>query len=469
MDSFDPGNSEQATAFWRSALDRLRYNSLDRYRPYPKQAEFHKHGASKRERLFAAANQVGKTIAGSMEVAMHLSGKYPEWWEGRRWDRPVVSWAAGITGETTRDSVQRMLLGRPGAQGTGSIPRDDILGVTSARGVSDLADTILVQHVTGGISQCVLKTYEKGREKWQAESLDLVWFDEEPDFPIYTEGLTRTNATGGIVFITFTPLLGMSDVVRRFWVEESPDRATTKMDITEAIHIDPEQRRRIIDSYLPHEREARAYGIPVLGSGRVFPIEESKIAVDAFPIPKHWTQIGGLDFGIDHPTAAVRLCHDRDDDVVYVDACYRVRDATPLTHCERLKPWGSWLPWAWPHDGLIRDKGSGLELRNIYASHGLSMLSEKASFSDGSYGVEAGLAHMLERMQTGRLKVFSHLHEFFDEFRLYHRKDGGIVKERDDILAACRYAIMMLRFARTKPEPSKKRSDKSKEISAWAN
>lgn len=465
----DAGNltPEEASAFWRNALERLRYNSLERYRPYPKQAEFHKHGATKRERLFAAANQVGKTVAGSMEVAMHLTGLYPSWWEGRRWDRPVAVWAAGITGETTRDSVQRMLLGRTGAQGTGSIPRDNILNTTASRGVADLVDTILVQHVTGGISQCVLKSYERGREKWQAETLDLVWFDEEPPYDIYTEGLTRTNATGGMVFITFTPLMGMSDVVRRFWIEENVDRATTKMDITEALHIDSEQRQRIISAYLPHEREARAYGIPVLGSGRVFPIEESKITVDAFPIPKHWSRIAGCDFGIHHPFAAISICHDRDGDVVFLNDCYRVRDATPLTHCERLKHWGTWIPWAWPHDGLIRDKGSGMELRNIYADHGLNMLPEKASFSDGSYGVEAGLAHMLERMQTGRLKVFSHLAEWFDEFRLYHRKDGVVVKERDDLLAATRYAIMMLRHARTKPEPIK-RKGKVREVSAWA-
>jgi phage terminase large subunit-like protein len=40
-----------------------------------------------------------------------------------------------------------------------------------------------------------------------------VWFDEEPPPDIYSEGLTRTNATGGITMITFTPLLGMSEVV----------------------------------------------------------------------------------------------------------------------------------------------------------------------------------------------------------------------------------------------------------------
>jgi hypothetical protein len=54
---------------------------------------------------------------------------------------------------------------------------------------------------------------------------------------------------------------------------------------------------------------------------------------------------------------------------------------------------------------------------------------------------------MLDRMKTGRLKVFSHLGEWFEEFRLYHRKDGLIAKERDDLLSATRIAIMMLRVA----------------------
>jgi hypothetical protein len=64
--------------------------------------------------------------------------------------------------------------------------------------------------------------------------------------------------------------------------------------------------------------------------------------------------------------------------------------------------------------------------------------------------VEAGLMDMLQRMQSGRFKVFNHLNDWFEEFRLYHRKDGKVVKEGDDLMAATRYAIMMLRFASTK-------------------
>ena len=58
---------------------------------------------------------------------------------------------------------------------------------------------------------------------------------------------------------------------------------------------------------------------------------------------------------------------------------------------------------------------------------------------------------MLDRMQTGRFKVFETVGDFFEEFRLYHRKDGKIVKERDDLISATRYALMMKRFATIKP------------------
>ena len=69
----------------------------------------------------------------------------------------------------------------------------------------------------------------------------------------------------------------------------------------------------------------------------------------------------------------------------------------------------------------------------------------------GGNGVEAGVLEMLDRMQTGRWKVFSHLSDWFEEFRMYHRKDGKIVKEMDDLLSSSRYAMMMKRFAITKP------------------
>lgn len=228
-------------------------------------------------------------------------------------------------------------------------------------------------------------------------------------------------------------------------------RHVTRMTIEDAEHYTPEQRAAIIASYPPHERKARAEGIPALGSGRVFPVPEELIRVKAFELPDVWAQIGGIDFGWDHPTAACRLAWDGDSDVIYVTASYGVREAVPIIHAAALKAWGEWLPWAWPHDGLQHDKGSGEAIAEQYRRQGLRLLPQRASFENGSNGLEAGVSEMLERMQTGRWKVFDHLEDWFAEFRLYHRKDGLIVKRNDDRLSAARYAMMMKRFAARKP------------------
>lgn len=166
-----------------------------------------------------AGNQLGKTKAGSMEWAMHLTGKYPDWWEGWRCERPGRYWAGGETRVSTRDTIQKLLVGEPEREeewGTGAIPGDDILDTFRSSGVPNALDSITVRHADGGASTLLFKAYEQGRAKWQGDTLDGVWFDEEPPQDIYTEGLTRTNATNGITMITATPLKGMSEVIKMF-------------------------------------------------------------------------------------------------------------------------------------------------------------------------------------------------------------------------------------------------------------
>jgi phage terminase large subunit-like protein len=417
--------------------------------PYPKQAAFHAAGATARERLLMAGNQLGKTLAGGFEAAMHMTGRYPDWWCGKRFDRPVVGWVCGRTGEDLRGGMQRILLGRPGQIGTGAIPRDAIVDLVTARGTAGLYDVIRVAHRSGGVSTAITKSYKAGREAFQGETLDFVSFDEEPPADIYTEGLTRTNIGGGPVWLTFTPLLGMSEVVRRFLLELSPDRSVTQMTIDDVTHYSAEERAKIVASYPPHEREARLKGVPVLGSGRIFPVPEEDITCAEREFPNHWPRIGGMDFGYDHPFAAVELVWDRDTDTVYVTRSYRHREGSPVIHAAALRPWGK-LPWAWPRDGSRETlEGAGVALAKQYGAQGLDMLVDHAQFEDGSVSVEAGLMDMLDRMKIGRFKVLRHLNDWFEEFRLYHRQDGRVVKEGDDLMAATRYALMMLRHART--------------------
>jgi phage terminase large subunit-like protein len=159
---------------------RLAEDKLSYFKPYPRQRDFFAAGAKYRERLLLAANQVGKTYAGAMEVAIHATGRYPKSWTGYRFDHPVRIWVCGESSEVVRETIQRLLLGEPGYHGTGTIPKDALLEVVPARGTPELVDTIRVRHASGGSSTIGLKSYSQGRERFQGSTLDFAWCDEEP-------------------------------------------------------------------------------------------------------------------------------------------------------------------------------------------------------------------------------------------------------------------------------------------------
>lgn len=439
-------------------IDQLQYESKREgcrlYKPYPKQIEFHNATKTHRETCFAAGNQIGKTYAAANGLAIWLTGEYPDWWQGRVFEKPIHAWAVGITGESTRDTLQRLLMGRPGSFGTGAIPADRIVSMTSGRGVSEALDTVIIKHKSGGMSTLGFKSAAVGREKLQGETLDVVQMDEEPPEDIYNECLTRTNATGGLVAMTFTPLMGMSTVVKRFFQERSPDRKLVNATIDDAGHYTEEERARIVAAYPAHERDARAKGIPVLGSGRVFPIDEAAITCEPFALPKHWGRLAGIDFGISHPTAVAWLAHDRDTDAIYLYDSMRISDTSVVLQAPLIAAKGKWIPCCYPHDGDNREKSSGLTLASQYRELGVNMLPEPVKHPDGGNSVEAGISDMLNRMQSGRFKVFSNQQMFIEEMRMYHRKNGLIHKVDEDLIDAVRYGCMGIRYASTEPGSS---------------
>jgi len=332
-------------------------------------------------------------------------------------------------------------------------------------GVADAIASITVSHETDGVpdgnSALQFASYDQGRTKWQADTLDGVWFDEEPPEDVYFEGITRTNTTAGPVILTSTLLMGMTNVVSRFLNEPSPDRIDICMTIDDAEHYSSEERARIVASYPAHERDARTKGIPSMGSGKIFPVEEETIKCESFPIPAHWPRIVGGDFGWDHPSAWVWFAWDRDADVVYIYHVLRMKETLIPVQAAAIRAQGDWIPVSWPHDGYsVKDAMHGDQLAQQYRNSGANMRPEHAHFESSQVvgevkasriSTEAGIQEMLTRMQTGRFKVFAHLNDWFEEFRMYHRKNGLIIKERDDLLSATRIGIMDLRHAITEP------------------
>jgi len=188
-----------------------------RYETYPKHLAFFKNGEAHRERLFMAANRVGKSLAGAYEITCHVTGLYPHWWEGKRFDEPTDCWAAGDTGQTTRDILQNTLLGFPsGNLGSGMIPGSLISNVRRRSGIADAIDTVRVKHISGGDSILGFKSYDQGRRSFQGTGKDVIWLDEECPQDVYGESIIRTMTTDGIVYVTFTPLLGMTKFIQDF-------------------------------------------------------------------------------------------------------------------------------------------------------------------------------------------------------------------------------------------------------------
>ena len=191
---------------------------------YPKHIEFFSAGAEYPERLALAANRVGKTMTmGGYEVTCHLTGLYPDWWPGRRYDRPTSWWVAGKSYKTTRDILQLTMLGEvlgsgptKRISGTGVVPGVTIGDISWGQGVADLVDTVRIKHVSGGWSDLGFKAFEQGRGAFEGTAKDGIWLDEECPMDVYGECLIRTTTTRGMVILTFTPLEGITPLVRSF-------------------------------------------------------------------------------------------------------------------------------------------------------------------------------------------------------------------------------------------------------------
>ena len=458
----------------REQKKRIRFNRIDQYDPYPYQQKFHDTSKDSNQRLLMAANRIGKSYCGAAEMSFHLRGMYPDWWKGRRYDQPITAWAGGVSNETTRDIVQAELLGSPDdpdAFGSGAIPKNYIIKTERKPGVPNAKSVALIRHVSGGNSSLHFKAYEMGQEKWQGRSVDVVWLDEEPGRDIYSQAVTRTLDRRGMVYMTFTPEAGMTETVAAFMNRIQSGQSlvnATWDDASEKIkslygqqgHLSESVMEQILSAYSPHEREMRRYGRPSIGSGLIFPVDEGKIIIDPVEIKDHWPRIAAIDFGWDHPTAVVWCAVDRDEDTFYVYDCHRESKASPAVHAQTIRSRPHFIPIAYPHDGNRRDSMGNPGLADQYRNLGCNFLLEHFSNppalgnNKGSNSIEEGLMAMLQSMEVSNFKVFSTLSNWFEEFRMYHRKGGKVVPFRDDLMSATRYAFQSQRFAVSGSDPA---------------
>jgi phage terminase large subunit-like protein len=330
------------------------------------------------------------------------------------------------------------------------IPADSLLRTTAKPGVADAIEGIFVKHVSGGTSELILKSYDQGREAFQGTNRDLVWLDEEADRSIYVECLLRTMTTDGILLLTFTPLLGVTDIVRDFLQqEEGGGKFVCQATWDDVPHLSEAAKAELLASIPSYQREARSKGVPQLGSGAIYQVPESDIVVPDFAIPEHFPRAYALDVGWQR-TAAIWGARDDEAGVIYLYSEHYIGQQEPILHAQAIKARGSWILGVVDPAARGRSQVDGEQLIEIYRQCGLVL-------EPAINAVEAGIYAVRQLMSRGKLKVFRSLGNWLSEFRLYQRdQDGRILKQNDHLMDATRYLIMSGRDRmRVKPaEPS---------------
>lgn len=416
----------------------IKFN-FDEYKPHQKQKLFHDAGKKAFKRLFLGGNRTGKTYSTSIEISMHLTGNYPKWWEGYRYDKAVNVWVAGETNAETFQTVKQYYIGD--GYNKGNILHNKIVSENKAYHI------YYIKHSSGEISTLRFKSYEQGRARFQGAKVDIIHLDEEPPLNIVTECLMRLINTGDnkkkMLLLSMTPLLGNTNLIKSFIDSQhegeiKDDKFFIRVSWDDAKHLSKEEKIKNRKHIAPHELEAREKGIAFIGTGLVYPVNLSAMLIEPFNIPNTYCNFFALDFGWENPTAALIFAYDRNNDIIYITGEYYQNKKTPMQHVyafENLKI--NNMLCVYDPAGQSSSQADGNNLVELYKKAGLKNMLK----ADNS--VESGVQITLERMLDNKIKIFNNLNYFISEFSSYSRKEDGKINKKNDHLMDClRYGIV---------------------------
>lgn len=428
---------------------------------YQKQLEFFRWGKTKFARMFMASPGAGKTEPACCELAFHLRGWYPSWWEGRTYNRPLDLWISGATFKSTRDIVQTKFFGRPFDEGTGILPYDwiDLDSISRIQNVKGGIEFVRVRHVSGGFSNVWFKCQEQGIRVYYGSEIDIFYADEPHDEEIFAQGCARTrDRENPMAMYTVAPLEGNTETVKLFLEKPDPDRIVVQAGWADAPHLTDEWKRQQLSITPLHLHDAFINGNPTGGVGKVYTIPEDQFVIEPIQIPRHFEWLYGFDGGF-HNTAAVFLAKDPDKDVVYVVSDYKdggVDETSGETidytiHATRIKARSKVLAgFDMPGfgDAAAINISDGKKLLALYRDAGLNLrLADKA--------VVAGIDKVREMLANGKLKIFRTCVGLLKELRNYaYGEDQKPIKTDDHEMDALRYAVMHLDKAESKQSNS---------------
>lgn len=428
---------------------RLKFHKFRDYVPYEKQAEW--LGMMCKVKALFGANRVGKTLTAAFEVVCHLTGRYPDWWKGRKFFHAVQVRCIAINFEQMRKVMQVELLGDVAhAMGSGMIPKELIVDHTMRVGLQDTVDTVWVQHVSGEISSCELMSNVQGREAMQGDHKHVIWIDEECDWDVFVENKLRTAGTGdkasGIIIVTFTPLKGWTDLVT--WILRETDKSMVKhitIGWDDVPHLTAEEKAGLIAGLLPHEIEARSKGIPTMASGLIYPIDLKTLLVRPFDIESYNPGLIGLDVAPVGTTAGALLIRDLASKVTYLTMEHYSTAVSTAVHVAGIKARMGRYPVRLDPSSHRRGDLDSINLLHEYEA----CFGEGWDIADAYNPVYSGISRLWAAMEEGRFKVFNNCAHWIEEHQNYiwdEKKktvDGHPVprKQKDHLMDATRYGF----------------------------
>ena len=448
--------------------DDMRYNQLKYFRPFDHQLKFFATGIASDRRGILAANRIGKTVSTCAEVAMHLTGRYPEWWPGKRFDKPMQVMVAGESWGQVALVLQNELLGTPDIKlidniGTGFIPRECIRMDTMR---NDGANCIglEIRHSTGTNSYLLFANYTQEVRQMQGFKLSLAIFDEQPPDDFFSEIVTRTATTQGQVLCSFTPLKGLNGLVSKFWNRED-GYEHIRVSWDDVPEYDPwgepfllkSTREQLLRDYLPYERDARVKGVPVMGKGAVFPIQSwptYKTGEYDFALMPGIERIIAMDLGLvnDRTVISLMYWHPREREAwlhsqIVVRGTEEANPTSYINHLMRPEVFGT--PIVLPPDASTpgRYTMNAQSLREFMESYELNVHEKPIMNPPDSQGKitnhkSYGINIMRQMIEVGTFHINENCTTFLNEAQNYYVDPQGRFSDPDDAIDSARYALL---------------------------
>ncbi len=446
--------------------------SIRNYVPEKKQMEFLNATGTHRFVGFFAGNQLGKSYTSCISDFLHATGLYDmfPWYTGRKFNEPVIIWAASTRSEFTRDNIQRHLVGSSmddddiGNTPECIIPRDLIIRFTRKSKPTGALDQLWVRHKSGGKSLIQFKDFSQGYRAFAGGTVHWIHRDEDPiDGRIITECAARLTQTDGGVIDSMTPTEGFTATVKEYYPEPRTSRhKLIMMELDESERLSYERKEEIKSNYPEHEVECRTKGVPFQGSGAIFNFSDRVYLTGEGANLNHaGKRYGiGVDFGWTN-TAAVGVVYDPAIDQYTVEWDYQMAEQAIMVNCGNIRArwnlfWGPHTdpPVFWPHDGSIHDD-NGITNKTQWVEQGMNMWSKHSCFEDSDDGRivssmarEPGIQLLITMMQSGKLKISHNCPTLIHQMKFYHRKldvngNSKVFKENDHCIDSLRMAMVM--------------------------